>query len=209
MVRRAARRHAAILCVLGALLTGCAGAPPAPTPHASPGPVTVNWPRTIVPPVPAPARPPGFTTRSKKGTPVAIGRDYLVTADLTGDAESDPPVFLALYSQSLSSGEVRRLNFWGDWRVTDISDDGVGTEVVVAARFDGQKSAVDVVPLDGSLAYPRLEVAGLRTVSVRGTLATYVVSGEENPLAGPSGPLECTRSFAERVWGPPYCKPVS
>jgi hypothetical protein len=61
-----------------------------------------------------------------------------------------------------------------------------------------------VVPLDGSLAYPRLEVVGLKEVSVRGGVAFSIIHGGTNPP-----PMECARSFAGRVWGPAYCKPLS
>ncbi|HEY3545476.1 MAG TPA: hypothetical protein VGK17_05225 [Propionicimonas sp.] len=140
---------------------------------------------------------------------MAVGKDYLVSAGLGEIYPEDPYRFLSLYSQNLKTGEVRKLNFWGDMRETEIDDKGVGTDVVVAARFDRSSSAIDVIPLDGSIMYPRLEVFGLLSATLQGEQAVYVISGAEHPLVGEPGPQRCVRSFAGRVWGPAHCEPVS
>jgi hypothetical protein len=102
-----------------------------------------------------------------------------------------------------------RLNFWSDWQETEIDDQGVGTDVVVAARFNGSKSAIDVIPLDGSIMYPRLEVFGLLSATAQGEQAVYIISGAEHPVVGEPGRQRCVRSVAGRVWGPAHCEPVS
>jgi hypothetical protein len=139
--------------------------------------------------------------RATSGTLMAVGKDQLVSADLQGTDSTDDPMIVALYSQGLATGEVHQLNLRTDFKETDLSD-GVGTDVVVAARLEGEDSAVDVVPLDGSPAYPRLLVPGLVKAAVRGQQAVYVAGGD-------AGTHLCVRSFAGRVWGNESCVPIS
>lgn len=79
-MRRAARRPAAIVCVLGVLLAGCTSARPVPTPVVTPEALP-TW------------RRPAYVLGSgpaKKGTRVAVGKDYLVSAGLGEIYPEDP-----------------------------------------------------------------------------------------------------------------------
>lgn len=117
------------------------------------------------------------TTVVKKGTLAAVGRDVLVSFDLQGTSESEPPHVNWAHAQDLRSGQVRPLDYHGRqkddlWEVSAYVDTGA---VTLIASIGHEEGVLDLLPLDGGAALPELRVPLLRAAALRGDHVVYVV----------------------------------